>query len=173
MNDPFDGTWTIDLTHSFVWDDTLQKHVPDEVGQEVITLRTVDRVQSFEVLYGDSPQIRMAYTAAYDGAEWVPYVVKEIVARSGNLEAEVADFKRRIKSSSGERDRTFEVGRPYGLVRVVYVDARTQYRINKSADSSTAQSILLRRLAEDGASYLSTVLDANGVVHRIRKFVRI
>jgi hypothetical protein len=31
---------------------------------------------------------------------------------------------------------------------------------------------MLRRMAEDGQSYVATVLDADGVVSRVRRFVR-
>lgn len=172
MTDRFNGTWTIDLSHSFVWDDALKKLVPDEVGEEVVTLHTEDRLQTYEVVYGDRPKIRMGYVAQFDSPTWTPYAVKEIIASSNDVAAEVADFKRRIKSDAGERDRSFEIGKPYSFVRVVYVDEYTHYRVNMSATGSKAQSILLRRLSDDATSYLSTVLDVNGIVHRIRRFVR-
>ena len=129
-------------------------------------------MQDYEVLYGDSPRIRMGYTTPYDGTQWASYAVREIVAASDNVEAEIEDFKRRIKASGGDRDRSFAVGESYGLVRLVYVDERTHYRVSKSAQDGKAQSIMLRRMAEDGASYLATVLDVHGIPYRIRKFVR-
>lgn len=173
MRDPFEGTWTIDVRESFVWDDAKKKHVPDEVGEEVITLRIENGVQDYEVLYGDSPKIRMGYTAAYDGLEWKNYAVREIVATSGDPVAEVEAFKQRIKAKGGERERDFEVGKSYGLIRLLYVDERTHYRVSKNPADLKAQSIMLRRMAEDEKSYLATVLDVHGTVYRIRKFVRI
>jgi hypothetical protein len=172
MQDPFDGTWTIDIAQSSVWDDAQRMHVPDEVGEEVITLRIRDRIQDYEVLYGDRPKIRIGYTAPYDGKEWVHYTVREIVSSSADPASELQQFKQRIKASDGERERRFEVGKSYGLVRLVYVDERTHYRVSMSPLTGKAQHIMLRRMDEDGRSYIATVLDLNGIVHRIRRFVR-
>lgn len=175
MSELFNGTWEIDLARSSVWDDATQRHVRDEVGQEVIKLHVEDGVQDYEVLYGDRPTIRMGYTSRYDDPEWVPYVVREIISgtASDDTDESVAEFKRRIKASRGERERHFEVGRAYALVRTIYVDPRTHYRVGKSAEDGSAQTMMLRRLDEDEKSYVATVLDANGVVYRIRTFVRI
>lgn len=173
MSDPFEGTWTIDLSESVVWDDARKTHVPDEVGEEVITLAVRDGVQDYEVLYGDRPKIRMGYTAAYDGTEWVDYAVREIIATSGDSAAEIEAFKRRINARDGERARSFEVGKSYGLVRLIYVDERTHYRVSRNPADGKGQSIMLRRMAEDGRSYLATVLDIHGIVFRRRKFVRV
>ena len=172
MSQLFNGTWTIDLDASTVWDDGTKRHVRDDVGQEIITLRIDNKVQDYGVLYGDSPQIRMGYTATYDDPQWVSYAVREVVSASADAESEIAEFKRRIKASDGERERHFKVGNSYGLVRLVYVDEYTHYRVSKSPETGEAQSIMLRRMAQDGQSYLATVLDIHGIVYRIRKFVR-
>ena len=173
MGELFNGTWAIDLDSSTVWDDKLGRHVKDEVGQEIITLRQSEGVQDYEVLYGDEPQIRMGYTARFDDREWVSYSVREIISSTANAEADISEFKRRIKASGGERERQFEVGKSYGIVRLVYVDERTHYRISKNPQDGMAQSILLRRMADDGQSYLTHVLDVHGIIYRVRKFVRV
>lgn len=173
MKDVFNGIWTIDASESYVWDDKLRKHVPDEIGEEVITLRIEDGVQDYEVMYGDRPKIRIGYTAAYDAAEWVPYMVREIISTAADPAAELADFKQRIKASGGERERQFEVGKLYGLVRVISLDERSHYRVSRNPIDGKGQHIMLRRMAEDGKSYLATVLDVHGITYRIRKFVRI
>ncbi|MBS0638356.1 MAG: hypothetical protein U1E70_05920 [Acetobacteraceae bacterium] len=168
----FNGTWKIDLARSSKWDAATGTYVPDEVGEEIITLRIEDGVQDYEVLYGNDPVIRMGYTSRYDSPEWVPYAVREIIGRPGESQADaVAKFRARIGATEGPNARNFEVGRPYGLVRTVYVDERTHYRIGKAEDGSP-QNVMLRRMAPDGQSYVATVLDAEGVVHRIRTFVR-
>lgn len=174
MSDLFQGRWTIDLAGSLVWDDDLKKHVPDEIGEEVITITVKDRVQDYEVLYGDRPKIRMGYTAAYDSGEWVPYTVREILSKSSEEEtaAQVEEFKKRIKASGGERERRFELGKAYALVRVIDLDPRTQYRISRDQVTGKAQNSVLRRMSEDGKTMLSTVVDVEGLVYRIRKFVR-
>lgn len=168
----FNGTWKIDLAGSRKWDSTSGTYVPDLVGEEIITLRIADGVQDYEVLYGDDPVIRMGYTSRYDDAIWAPYAVREIIARPGQAPEEAAArFRQRIGATDGANARQFVVGKPYGLVRTVYVDERTHYRIGKHENGSP-QNVMLRRMAEDGASYVATVLDAEGVVHRVRRFVR-
>jgi hypothetical protein len=168
----FNGVWKIDVGRSKMWDHAKGEYVPELVGQEIITLKIVDGVQDYEVLYGSDPVIRMGYTTRYDVPEWVPYAVREIVSESSRDEAEAVDaFRQRIGANQGPNARNFVVGKPYALVRIVYVDERTHYRISKAEDGSP-QNVLLRRMAEDGQSYLTVLLDAEGVAHRIRTFAR-
>jgi hypothetical protein len=168
----FNGTWKIDVARSKRWDAASEAYVPDEVGDEIITLRIKDGVQDYEVLYGNDPVIRMGYTSRYDDPEWVPYAVREIIARPDQDEARaVTEFRDRIGANAGPNARSFQVGRPYALVRTIYVDERTHYRVGKAEDGSP-QNVMLRRMAEDGRSYVATVLDAEGVVHRVRTFIR-
>lgn len=168
----FNGVWKIDLDRSKKWDAAAGVYVPDLVGQEIITLKIEAGVQDYEVLYGDDPVIRMGYTSRYDDPTWVPYAVREIIAKPGqDPEAAAAAFRTRIGATEGSNARNFVVGKPYGLVRTVYIDERTHYRIGKAEDGSP-QNVMLRRMAEDGRSYAASVLDVDGVVHRIRVFVR-
>ncbi len=173
MSRLFNGTWQIDLDQSLVWDDALKKHVKDEVGQEIIRLRISDDVQDYEVLYGDRPKIRMGYTARYDDTKWVPYAVREVLSDAADVAQDVDNFKRRIKAAGGHRDRSLEVGSSYGLIRLVSSDDYSHYRVSKNPKDETAQSIMLRRMANDEQSYVATVLDVYGIVHRIRRFVKI
>jgi hypothetical protein len=99
--------------------------------------------------------------------------VRTITSDPGRDQAEsVASFRSRIGANEGPNSRQFVVGKPYALVRTVYVDERTHYRIGKSEDG-TPQNVMLRRMAEDGRSYVATVLDAEGIIHRVRTFVRV
>ena len=173
MGNLYNGIWEIDLARSLVWDDASKTHVPDDVGQERITLRITGDVQDYEVLYGDRPKIRMGYTARYDDTKWVSYAVREVLSDAADIAQEIADFKRRIKAADGERERSFTVGDSYGLIRLVYVDDLTHYRVSKNPKDGLAQSIMLRRMEPDGQSYLATVLDVHGIVYRIRRFVRV
>jgi hypothetical protein len=169
----FNGTWKIDLPNARKWDTASQSYIPDAVGEEIITIRVEDNVQTYEVLYGDNPVIRMGYTARFDATEWAPYTVREIIAAPGaDPAAAAAEFRQRIGANEGSNARNFQVGRPYGLIRLVYVDERTHYRIGKTEDGSP-QNAMLRRLAEDGRSYLTSLMDAEGIVSRIRPFIRL
>jgi hypothetical protein len=173
MSELFNGTWRIDVERSKVWDDASQRYVPDEVGDELITLHVADGVQDYQVLYGDVPRITMGYTSRYDDAAWVPYLVRSIeVPEPVDTEQSIEEFKRRINAADGHRERQFEVGRPYGLVRTIYVDERTHYRVSKDPVTDFAQSIMLRRLSADGLSYVATVVDLDGIPFRVRTFVR-
>jgi hypothetical protein len=173
MSSVFDGTWQIDLAQSLVWDDRSRTHIRDEVGQEIITLRTTGDIQDYEVLYGDRPQIRMGYSARFDDTQWVSYAVREVIFDTTDIAREIDGFKQRIKAAGGDRDRSFEVGTSYGLIRLISVDAHTHYRVSKNPKDGAAQSIMLRRMAPDERSYLATVLDVHGIVYRIRRFVRV
>ena len=169
----FNGTWKIDLKNAAKWDTATKSYIPDAVGEEIITLRVEDGVQDYEVLYGDDPVIRMGYTARFDAAEWVPYSVREIITAPGADPAKtVAEFRQRIGANEASNARNFQVGKPYGLVRLVYIDERTHYRISKTEDGRP-QNVLLRRMAEDGQSYMTSLLDAEGVVSRIRPFIKV
>ena len=172
MGEMFDGTWAIDLAASTVWDDKSKQHVRDDVGQEIITISSDAATQDYEVLYGDNPRIRMGYCARFDDPQWVPYAVREITSSSQDVDADLEEFKRRVKASDGDRERQFVLGKAYGIVRLVFVDELTHYRVSKSPTDGGAQSIMLRRMAPDGQSYLATVLDIHGIVYRIRKFLR-
>jgi hypothetical protein len=173
MASPFDGHWRIDLGRSVVWDSEAGRYVPDEIGDELITLRIDGDVQDYEVEYGSDPLVRMGYESRYDDPNWVPYLVREVRSSSADVEGAVAEMKRRIKADAGVRERHFEVGRAYGLVRTVFVDERTHYRISKSPEDDSAQSVMMRRLGEDRDSYLASVLDTDGIVFRTRWFIRV
>lgn len=173
MEDLFNGVWGIDVAGSSVWDETSQRYVADEVGEELIRMQTVDRVQDYEVLYGDSPTIRIGYTGRYDDPEWVRYEVREIIAAPGRpVEEQIAEFKQRVQAT-GSRDRNLVVGECYGEVRMIHVDERNQYRLSRSPRDGTPQTMMLRAMEPDGNAYLASVMGPDGVVFRIRRFVRV
>lgn len=173
MSELFNGTWAIDVSASSRFDADRAEYVPDEIGEEVIRLRVTGDEQDYEVLYGDRPTIRMGYTSRYDSAEWVRYEVREITNADGNVDEAVQALRRRIGADRGTSYREFRVGECYALVRTITVDERTHYRVAKYADSGRPQNMMLRRLSEDGQSYLASVLDVDGVVNRRRLFRRV
>jgi hypothetical protein len=127
-------------------------YAPDDVGEELITLRIEGGVQDYEVLQGNDPVIRMGYTSGYDDRQWVPYAVREIITCPDQDKTRaVAQFRHRIVANEGMNAGSLQVGKPYALVRTVYVDERTHYRIGKAEDG-TPQNVMLRRMAEDGKS---------------------
>ena len=131
--------------------------------------------ERFVSLFNGTWKIDIARSRKWDPANnayIADEVGEEIITAPGQDKAQaVAAFRERIGANQGSNTRTFEVGQPYGLVRIVTVDERTHYRISKAPDGSP-QNVMLRRMQPDGQSYLSTVMDADGVVARIRWFVR-
>jgi hypothetical protein len=170
MAHTFDGHWKVDIAQSRIWDYQNGGYIPDPVGAELIRIRIDGDVQDYEVLLGEQPTIRMGYTSRYDDAQWVPYTVREIRGISNEPSDQVlADFVKRTH----QRAKSFSVGDVYGLVRVIYVDDRTHYRVSKDAKGGLAEYVMLRRLAEDGQSYTSSVLRVDGIVSTIRRFTRV
>lgn len=166
MTHSFEGDWQIDLAASKVWDAASGTMISDQIGQELISIRIDGDVQNYEVLLGDRPTIRMGYTSRYDSVEWVPYSVREI---RGTLdEGEMADFVQRTR----QRKSDFKVGDIYGMVRTIYVDENTHYRISRDAETGQSEYIMIRHLEEDGQSYQATVIRNTGQISIIRRFVR-
>jgi hypothetical protein len=50
--------------------------------------------------------------------------------------------------------------------------ART-YRVAKDPNTGLVMYVMPRRLAEDGKSYVATILNNDGTVFRVRRFVRV
>lgn len=170
----FTGTWRIDLDGSTVWNAETGNHEPDRVGEEVITIHDGDGRQIYEVLYGSSPRIRMGYEARYDDPTWVPYLVRSIDNLGGRSETEaVRDFTQSVRATEGTMKRSFEVGKSYSLARVVSGDELTHYRLGSDPVTGVLQYSMMRRMEEDGGAYTSYVFDINGVISRVRRFIRV
>lgn len=174
MSSGFTGTWRIDLGASTVWNAETGLHEPDRVGDEIISLHDGDGRQVYEVLYGSTPRIRMGYECQYDDPEWVPYLVREIGNIGDRSEAEaVQDFAQSIRATAGTMKRSFEVGKAYSLARVVSGDELTHYRLGADPATGVLVYSMMRRMDEDGSGYTSHVFDVNGVVSRVRRFIRV
>jgi hypothetical protein len=170
----FDGRWHIVPEGSKAWNYERGVYEPDAVGEEIITIRTEGDIQDYEVLYGDDPVVRMGYRTRFDDTEWQPYLVREIITDEGvDVADSVAAFRDRIKATSGTMRREFEVGKPYGIVRLISGDERTHYRLSRDTNSDEIVHIMLRRLDEDGQGYSAHVFDREGIVNRVRVFRRV
>ena len=118
--------------------------------------------------------MRMGYECVYDSPEWVPYLVRDITNLGGRTrEQAVEDFRQSIRATQGTMRREFEIGRPYSLARVVSGDDLTHYRLGADPASGLLQYSMMRRMAADEQSYTSYVFDVDGVLSRIRRFVRV
>jgi hypothetical protein len=170
MPDLFEGRWKIDLDseQSRTWDAAKGDYIKDPIGSEITTFRVEGGVQHYEVLYGKDPTIRMGYVSRYDGSDWAPYTVYGIEGVPEEQQAmAAAEFRERTNSP-----HPFVIGKPIGMVRTVYVDEHTHYRVSKSSTDGSAEYILLRRMDKGGASYLATLLNVEGKILIVRRFVR-
>lgn len=175
MKHPYDGVWDLDTETSTMWDAETNSYVPEPISFERITLKHEANVQDYEVLYGDEPQIRMTYAARFDDAEWQPYAVREITSVPEALTAQeaVTTLRERLRApEEGLRRRNFTVGQNYAKVRLVSIDDRVHYRITVQDDLSP-QTMLMRKLDEDGQAYTTYLMDPVGIVFRVRRFVRV
>ncbi len=166
MPHTFEGDWKIDLAQSRVLDPDTGTLVPDQIGQELITIRIDGDVQTYEVLLGDAPTIRMGYTSRYDSTEWTPYSVRDIIGAANKQDMD--EFMQRTRQRKAE----LNVGDIYGMVRTVYVDERTHYRISKDAQTGQSEYVMIRHLDEDGQSYKATVVRNTGETAIVRRFIR-
>ena len=158
MPDPFEGTWSINLSdeRSKAWDKASQAYVKDQIGSEVITLKTVDNVQHYEVVYGTTLQ-----------CEWGTLAVMTI------LNGRLTSFTALMMAAHLPAHMVRPILSASAVLRTrIKVDERTHYRIARSPHGR-ARGAMLRRLAEDGKSYKSIVLDVNGIVRVVRIFVRV
>lgn len=175
MAHPYDGVWDLDTGTSTMWDVETSGYVPEPVSFERITLRHDGDIQDYEVLYGDEPQIRMTYTARFDDTAWKPYAVQEIsdVPEGLSEEEAVARFREQLRApAEGLRRRNFTVGQNYAKVRLISVNERVHYRLTVQDDLSP-QTMLMRKLDEDGGAYTTYLMDPVGIVFRVRRFVRV
>jgi hypothetical protein len=111
----------------------------------------------------------MGYTSRFDDPTWVPYTIRGVEGvPDDQVDAALLEFQERVRSMVA-----FRIGGIYGLVRSVLVDDRTHYRLSKNAETGEAEYSMLRRMEPDGQAYLATVLRVDGVVSRVRRFVRV
>jgi hypothetical protein len=57
-------------------------------------------------------------------------------------------------------------------VMMVRTDPRTEYRFMKNAQTGQSTGVLMRRMAEDGKSYTSTMMTLDGQISLVRVFER-
>ena len=112
---------------------------------EIIRIEVKDGVQTYRVQSmgaRSTTDSQSGYSVKYNGDTWVPY---ENYIPGNYRDAELLTIK---------------------------VDDRTHYRIARTRSTGEAAYILMRRMAEDGQSYASTLLTADGEITLIRVFER-
>jgi hypothetical protein len=165
MADPFVGMWRNNLEKSQAWDPGAACWVHDEVGREDVKIENHDDVHDYENIIGLNPSYKIGYRARYDDITWVPYEVREIVDDDLSTSADAHEGR------PGQVP-LWTVGQLLAMVVVVRVNERFQFRIARNPDGSESH-IMQRHLADDGQSYVSTVISAAGVPSLIRVFDRL
>jgi hypothetical protein len=155
MADPFNGTWRINLERSKHYTASPPLH-------EVITFQVDGDQERYEVEYEQpgAPRVRMGYATTYNDGKWVPYTLLEVIGHPEGVPEGAGGF-------GGRRP-----GDAVGMVTSVKIDERTRLRLARNLDGE-AQYVLQRRLAEDGRSYDSTMLTADGEISLVRVFEKV
>lgn len=165
MTDPFDGTWVMNREKSTNWDKKLQCHVPEPLLAQTVVVRTEGDVQYNElhVQHTEDSSARLAFTCRFDdGENWVPYVVVETSGeRPEPADELIAGFKPHR-----------EVGQPFEECIQVRVDERTHYQFTRAPGGGDAYYVRMRRMLDDGDSYIAVVLDTDGVPSVVKAFER-
>lgn len=154
------GVWRIDLDdpRSRVWDPITQTHIPDPIGDEVITLREDGDTMTVDVEYGTSPTVHLHHSSVFDDPEWSPYTPLSKTGEPDDGEANWAS--------------EFVAGQPFSYVRLARISDRVHVRLMKTLDGE-ARAVLTRVLADDGQSYTAAVLDPiSGQIKQFRVFIR-
>jgi hypothetical protein len=165
MEDPFVGMWRNNLDKSQAWDPIEKVWAHDEIGREDVKIENHDGVHDYENLIGLNPTYRIGYRAPYDQMAWVNYEVRGIEDEGDAASGE---------GHSGRPGQIplWTVGQVLAHVSVVRVSERFQFRIARTVDG-TPSHIMQRHLADDGMSYVSTVIGADGTPSIIRVFDRL
>jgi hypothetical protein len=159
----FEGLWRMDRSQSLIHDKDAGGWKPEELEDQTIELRHEGAVQTYKIMIRFDADLvtHMGYTCAFGAPDWAPYTVLKIDGDPQDARLQPGDLLKQ-----GTR-----LGEPIALVKQIYVDPRTHYRITKNPDG-TAQYAMLRRLSEDGNTLVSTVLTAQGIPECAKYFVR-
>jgi hypothetical protein len=159
----FDGVWRMDLSQSQVRDPSTGEWQPEWLRGQINEIRHEGATQHFrlQVQVAVDLVVFKAFTATLGAPGWAPY---DVVHIDGDPHHERLGPGGLLKG--GMRS-----GEPAAWVKLLYVDPRTQYRVNRNPDGS-AQYLLLRRLSEDGQRLTGTVLTPDGEAIIAKAFVR-
>ncbi|WP_411341194.1 hypothetical protein V6U71_04920 [Sphingopyxis sp. J-6] len=149
----FDGIWEMDTERSKIWSYETDQWVPEPWLSQTISMQHFGNVMAYTHKNESQPGIfaYMGYQCAYDQADWVPYVLDRV---EGDL-------------STPEGQNTwieingFKPGLAVGLVKQIYIDERSHYRLSLDMNG-VMNYTMLRRLSEDGSRMVSHVYDPEG-----------
>ena len=149
----FEGVWEMDTTKSKIWDYDAGKWIPEPWLSQTITMQHFGNVMAYWHKNEPAADIfsYMGYQCAYNQADWVPYVLDRV---EGDL-------------STPEGQKTwveihgYKMGKAVGMVKQIYIDPRSHYRLSLDMDGAMNYT-MLRRLSADGKTMVSHVYDPEG-----------
>lgn len=160
----FEGVWEMDTTKSKIWNYETNEWVPEPWVSQTITMQHFGNVMAYWHKNEAAPGIfsYMGYQCAYNQAEWVPYILDRV---EGDL-------------STPEGQKTwveihkYQAGKAVGLVKQIYIDERSHYRLSLDMDG-VMNYTMLRRLSIDGQMMVSHVYDPEGQPMIQKHFIKI
>jgi hypothetical protein len=167
MDEPFNGSWSINLDKSRVWDADKDRWVcPDPVGREDLTFFIDGEIYDQTIAVGVSPTYHMAYTACWDG-DWVPYMCRAI-----EYPEKKVDHPGHPRMDLGPAV-PFEIGKPTAYVKMLKVSEVFHYRLSRSPDGRSPYYVMSRELNSDATSFKTSLMSPGGDVVIVRYFDRV
>lgn len=166
MAEPFNGSWSIDLERSRVWDVDNDTWVsPDPIGREDLTFYTDGDIYDQTISVGTNPTHHMGYSCRWNG-DWVPYMCHAIEYPEHPIET------KHPRMELGPPTK-FEVNRPTAWIKMIKVSDTFHYRISMNVDRVSPGYAMSRNLDPSGDWFRSTVMSPGGEVVIIRYFNRV
>jgi hypothetical protein len=166
MTEPFNGSWSINLDKSRVWDTDHQKWIsPDPIGREDLTFYIDGDTYDQTISVGTNPVFHMSYSATWDGP-WVPYMCRRVEIPEG------------VSAMAHPRMELGPVApmvpnKPTAWIKMIKVSKTFHYRISRNVDWTNPGYVMSRNMNPDEMSFQSTVLSPGGEAVIIRIFERV
>lgn len=165
MSSPFNGSWSIDLDRSRVWDADNQTWVcPDPIGREDLVFYIDDQIYDQTISVGTDPTYHMGYTCRWNG-DWAPYMCRSIehpASPTGTAHPRM-DLGPAVP---------FAPGQPTAWIKMVKVSDTFHYRISINVDRVSPGYVMSRQMEPSGDAFKSTVMSPAGEVVIVRYFKR-
>lgn len=165
MAEPFNGSWSIDLDRSRVWDADNQTWVsPDPIGREDLTFFTDGDTYDQTISVGTNPTFHMGYSCTW-GGDWVPYMCRRIE------QPETPTDVKHPRMDLGPQTE-FATNQPTAWIRMIKVSDTFHYRISINVDRTSPGYVMSRSMEPGNDSFRSTVMSPGGDVVIVRYFKR-